>query len=240
MTVRYLALFMASMMMTTGAIAPVQAVHPRHGRPIATDWRHVVSATPEGGFRMGNPKAKVALVEYYSFTCPHCAAFVGEALPTIRDTYVKAGTVSFEMRPAVRDRADYLANLLARCTGPSRFFATAEAIFAAQADWETRAVDWDSSHPADFQGPGAAASLLALAQGSGLDAIGKAHGVAPAALSGCLGDPKGQAAVKASTEDAWATRKIGGTPSFLINGKLLDGVFGWPGLQPKLDEALKG
>ena len=39
------------------------------------DWSTVVSKTPEGGFVMGNPNAKVKLVEFGSLTCPHCAEF---------------------------------------------------------------------------------------------------------------------------------------------------------------------
>jgi len=219
--------------------APALATPVHHARAAAVDWTKTVAATPEGGFRMGNPKAKVALIEYFSFTCPHCAAFVAEALPTIRDQYVRSGKISFEMRPAVRDRADYVAALLSRCTGPARFFGTAEALFAAQGDWETRAIDWDSNHPADFQGDGAPAAMAALAHGSGLDAIAQAPGVTPAAPPRCFSDPKAQTAVKASTEDAWSIRKISGTPAFLGNGTLLGDVHDWPGLEPKLIEALK-
>ncbi|HEX8580099.1 MAG TPA: thioredoxin domain-containing protein, partial [Allosphingosinicella sp.] len=43
--------------------------------PNGGDWTQTVSATPAGGFLMGNPAAKVKLVEYGSMTCGHCAAF---------------------------------------------------------------------------------------------------------------------------------------------------------------------
>ena len=32
---------------------------------------------------MGNPDAKVKLVEYGSLTCPHCKAFDDEGVPTL-------------------------------------------------------------------------------------------------------------------------------------------------------------
>ena len=38
-------------------------------------WTEIVSETPEGGYRMGNPDAPVKLVEYASITCPHCGEF---------------------------------------------------------------------------------------------------------------------------------------------------------------------
>ena len=39
------------------------------------DWSTIVTKTAEGGFVMGNPNAKVKLVEFGSMTCPHCAEF---------------------------------------------------------------------------------------------------------------------------------------------------------------------
>ena len=36
--------------------------------PADGDWSTVVSATPEGGFVMGNPAAKVKLIEFGSLT----------------------------------------------------------------------------------------------------------------------------------------------------------------------------
>ena len=50
------------------AAKPVPA--PNNG-----DWSTVVTKTAEGGFVMGNPNAKVKLVEFGSLTCPHCAEF---------------------------------------------------------------------------------------------------------------------------------------------------------------------
>ena len=62
----------------TATMAP--AAHRRHRRagaapPNNGDWSTVVAKTPEGGFLMGNPDAKVKLVEFGSLTCPHCADF---------------------------------------------------------------------------------------------------------------------------------------------------------------------
>src|SRR5262249_24688328 len=53
--------------------ATVAAAVP--ARPGAVDWSRTVVKTPAGGFLMGNPKAKVKLVEYGSLACPHCRHF---------------------------------------------------------------------------------------------------------------------------------------------------------------------
>ncbi|MEA3079375.1 MAG: hypothetical protein QOF05_783, partial [Sphingomonadales bacterium] len=54
---------------TAASAAPRPAPKPK------VDWARTVVATPEGGFRMGNPSAKVKLVEYGSLACPHCRHF---------------------------------------------------------------------------------------------------------------------------------------------------------------------
>ena len=49
------------------------------------------AVTPEGGFRMGDPKAKIAIVEYGSLTCPHCRHFAETAVKPLVDQYVRTG-----------------------------------------------------------------------------------------------------------------------------------------------------
>ena len=107
--------------------------------PNGGDWTQVVSETPQGGFVMGNPQARVRVVEFGSFTCPHCAAFSEEGAPALIDKYVKSGQVSFEFRNFIRDSADLAAALLARCNGPAAFFPLTDQIFAAQEEWLGRA-----------------------------------------------------------------------------------------------------
>lgn len=237
-----LLLFAASLAFVTGAAAaPHKPVHhaPR-AVPHAADWTRVFAATPDGGIRMGNPDARVKLVEYFSYTCPHCAAFAGEAFPKISQTYVKTGQVSFELRSALRDRLDYVAAQTARCGGPARTFGNAEAILAAQKDWEQKAIDWDGAHQVDFQGDGAAAAMHALATNAGLEAIVAKRGISSAALDRCLADKGVQAALQQTSNDAWNVRKIAGTPGFLINGTYAENVFTWGELEPMLQAALKG
>ena len=47
---------------------------------------------------MGNPNAKVKLIEIGSLTCPHCREFDEKGVPTLIDKYVKTGQVSWEFR----------------------------------------------------------------------------------------------------------------------------------------------
>ena len=236
--VRRMALLLAAAFILS---APVTSRPPAHrGRHAAVDWTNVVVATPDGGFRMGNSQAKVAVVEFMSFTCPHCAAFSAEGFPAIRDKYVRSGKISFEMRSALRDRADLVAATISHCAGPRRFFAMADALFAAQSDWETRAIDWNSGHPPTQNDATEAAEMTAFAGGAGLDVIARQHGVPIASLPACFADKAVRADITKTTADAWSTRKINGTPGFLINGTEADAVHGWDALEPLLQNAING
>ena len=103
--------------------------------PKGGDWTEVVSATPAGGFVMGNPNAKVKLIEYGSLTCPHCREFDENGVPPLIDKYVKSGQVSYEFRNYVRDAFDLTASLVARCNGAKSFFPLTRALYKDQPTW---------------------------------------------------------------------------------------------------------
>ena len=61
--------------------AVLVAPSPNGSTPAAAaaqrDWTKAVEATPDGGFRIGNPNAPIKLVEYASLTC----SFQGRGRP---------------------------------------------------------------------------------------------------------------------------------------------------------------
>lgn len=204
--------------------------------PQARDWRTNTGTAPmTGGFTVGNPAAKVALVEYLSFTCPHCAHFAAESKAVLHDQMVRNGSVRVETRSAARDPFDLAAWMVARCGGPRRFAALGGAIFAAQDDWTKKAEAYVQANLAAVKAMPQAAQLRAVADNSGLSAIGTRHGVTPAALDACF---KGEATLNPilkMTDAAFA--KISGTPGFEINGTLAADTFDWATLEPKLRAA---
>ncbi|HEX4736935.1 MAG TPA: thioredoxin domain-containing protein, partial [Allosphingosinicella sp.] len=98
---------------------------PQIPAPNGGDWTQVISLTPENGYRMGNPNAPVKLVEYASLSCPFCAHFDQEGVPTLRDKYVKSGQVSWEYRTYLNHPTDPAVATLVHCQGPESFFALA-------------------------------------------------------------------------------------------------------------------
>ncbi|HWU93511.1 MAG TPA: thioredoxin domain-containing protein, partial [Sphingomicrobium sp.] len=74
--------------------------------PAGHDWTKTVAVTPEGGFRMGNPAARVKLVEYGSLICPHCRHFNETGYKPLLQGYVRTGKVSYEFRNMVLNAPD--------------------------------------------------------------------------------------------------------------------------------------
>src|SRR3954462_11742654 len=160
---------------------PMLAV-PASAKPVAkasasTDWTHVVAATPAGGFVLGNPKAKVKLVEYGSLTCPHCKAFDDEGIPTLLAKYVRSGQVSWEYRNYVRDAADVTAALVARCNGARSFFPLVRALYHDQPVWFGKAVATPKDQLQKLADLPPQQQFVGMAKITGLDSWAAAHGI---------------------------------------------------------------
>lgn len=198
---------------------------------VERDWTANIVATPEGGFRMGNPDAPLRLVEFVSLTCPHCRHFAAEGAPAIVSDYVRAGRVSFEIRPFPLDIAAATAAQLGRCAPPAHGFALNDAILAGQDEWIGRLEALSREQVAEIEAlpPGRLRQRIAAV--TGLDRLAAQHGVASA--DDCLADQAGRDridAIKAAGEAAG----VRGTPSFTLNGRLLEHVHDWAGLEPLL------
>jgi protein-disulfide isomerase len=147
---------------------------------------------------LGNPEAKVTLIEYASFTCPHCAAFHAEVLPRLRADYIDQGLVRFVYREVYFDRYGLWAAMVARCGGPERFFGLADMIYAGQQDWPR------AGTPADVA--------------EGLRRIGRVAGLDDATLDACLTDQAMAEALVAKFESQTTADEVQSTPTLIING----------------------
>lgn len=207
--------------------------------PPKIDWTRKVTMTPTGAFVMGNPAARVKLVEYVSYTCPHCAHYVAESKEAMRQQFIAKGGTSIELRHAVRDRLDFIATLLARCGGAARFFGTSEAIFAAQNDWIDKGASYEQANGEKLNAMPRDEGLKLEARASGLAAIVEARGVTPAQIDKCLTDAAQQKLIGDMTDQAWNGARIPGTPAFAINGTIVADAASWAALKPALVAAQK-
>lgn len=199
------------------------------------DWRASTGIAPTThGVTVGNPAAKAKLVEYLSFTCDHCGHFVRDSKAALHDAMVRNGSVHVETRAAVRDPYDLAAWSVARCGGAARFTALAGAIFAKQSEWVAKGQAYALANLEKLKALPQTQQIRTIADQSGLSAIGAAHGVTPAALNQCFANDTQIKTLVLMTEAAFT--KISGTPSFEINGQVVEG-HDWASLEPQLRAA---
>lgn len=207
--------------------------------PPGGDWTEVVSAT-SAGFIMGNPNAKVKLVEIGALTCPHCRAFEEEGAPTLVDKYVKSGQVSWEFRPYLLHGLDLPAVLIASCNGAKSFFPLMKAMYGDQEKWVGNVEAAPAAQQDQVQNLPVNQQFVALARLAGLQDWAAARGVAQAKSNQCLSNEKEiNRLVQVSGDVTNQFPSFEGTPSFVINGTMLDKTAAWSVLKPQLDAALK-
>ena len=204
-------------------------------KAVARDWTRTVVATPEGGFRMGNPAAKVKLVEYGSLTCPHCRHFAEQGAGPLRSKYVKTGKVSYEFRNMVLNGVDVAVTLVARCGGAAQFFPMADHLYATQTQWVGKITGVSGADKEALEKLPQAAQMARLLDIGGITAIAQRHGIAPARAKACAADQAGFQRLVKMYEGANALG-VTGTPTFFINGAKVDGIE-WSDLEPQLRKA---
>lgn len=202
------------------------------------DWTRTVTLGANGAFILGNPAAKTKLVEYLSYTCPHCAHFAAEATTPLKANWVRQGLLSIEFRNFVRDPFDLSAAVLARCGGAAHFLGNHEALFANHDAWIKQADVYaraQEGQPKREQ----AEQVADIADKTGLIALLAKRGLTPAAQRKCLADKTTLSQVLNLTAGAWDTKEFNGTPFFILNGKPLTDVHDWTRLKPLLPAARK-
>ncbi|MGN6375897.1 MAG: DsbA family protein [Sphingomonas sp.] len=201
----------------------------------ARNWDETVTKLPDGAFLIGNPAAKVKLVEYLSYTCPHCAAFQKESAAVLRGRFIRSGSTSLEVRNQIHDQLDLDAALLARCAGTAGFTKLTSAVFAAQGDWLPQGIQFEQDNGRRLAMYPKMDRLKASAQGSGLTAIALQNGMNQAQVDACLSNEGAIQPIMAMMQAA--PKAITGTPGFIVNGKFAADVYDWAHLQPILRAA---
>ncbi len=168
-------------------------------------------------FEIGNPDASVTIIEYASFTCPHCANFHRDVFPELKANYIDTGKIRYIYRPVYFDGPGLWADMVARCGGQERFFGIADMIYARQAEWSR----------------GASQAEVGL----GLQSIGRLAGLADDDIVACMQDNDHAQALVAAFQENITRDNINATPTFLINGELTSNM-SYASFSKILDEQL--
>lgn len=92
-----------------------------------------------GDHVLGRPDAPNILIDYASFTCPHCANFNAAVVPVLRRDWIETGKLRLIHRHYPGDAVATRASQLAECAGPDKFFAAVDTLFRTQVQWMTAA-----------------------------------------------------------------------------------------------------
>ena len=148
---------------------------------------------------LGNPDAPVTVIEYASYTCPHCATFHAGPYKQLKSEYIDAGKIQFIYREVYFDRYGLWASAIARCAGtPSAFFGISDMIYTTQSEW-TRA--------------GEPVAIV-----DELRKIGRVAGLGQEQLEACLNDQDTLRTLVAWYQQNAEEHGIRSTPAFVING----------------------
>ncbi|MDR3509738.1 MAG: DsbA family protein [Caulobacteraceae bacterium] len=151
---------------------------------------------------LGAPTAKVTVIEYASASCPHCARFNNEVFPALKAKYIDTNKIHYVFREFLTPPEQVAAAgfLTARCAGKDKYFSVLDAIFRGQ--------------EAMYQSGDYRGSLLRIAQSAGMS---------EAQFTACISDEKSLTALNDRIQKFSKMDNITGTPTFIVNGKKLDG-----------------
>jgi len=177
----------------------------------STADKSALLAIQPGDHVLGDPKAPITVIEYASFTCPHCAHFHTQILPEIKKKWIDTGKVKLIYRDFPLDQVAAKAAQIAECAGNDRYFGVVDLIFRGQPTWAT------ASDP-----------IAELAKPLRIAGMGEKE------IKECLANEAKANEVVADAKGG-ETLGVNSTPSLFINGQLypgarsveeLDGVFG--------------
>jgi protein-disulfide isomerase len=174
---------------------------------------------PVAEMALGSADAPVTMIEYGSYTCPHCAAFHAENFPKLKAEYIDTGKVRFVYREVYFDRLGLWAGMLARCQGGERYFGIADLLFTNQQDWARKET-----------APEAVEAMMAL---------GRQAGLADADMQACIQDQATAESLVAEFQKNYEADEIEGTPTFIIGGKKVSNG-PWEDIKAEIDAALGG
>ena len=151
---------------------------------------------------LGNPKAKVTIIEYASVTCPHCARFNEDVFPALKTKYIDSGKVHYIFREFLTPPENVAAAgfLMARCAGKDKYFNVIDSIFHSQNEMFSTG---------DVRGV--------------MMRIGRSAGLTDDQITACISDEKALTALNGRLEKAAKVEQIHATPTFIVNGTKLEG-----------------
>ncbi len=165
---------------------------------------------------LGSADAPVTMIEYSSLGCPHCAAFHRDTLPRIKKEYIDTGKLRLVFRDFPLGAPALAASMIARCSGPRKYFGFIEILFRSQAQWSR------SKNPVEA-----------------LTRVSRFGGMTEADVEACLKYQPLLESIRNSAEAAQKNHQVNSTPTFLIGGRMITGALKFAEFKDVIEAELK-
>ncbi|MEM5580903.1 MULTISPECIES: thioredoxin domain-containing protein [unclassified Roseibium] len=120
---------------TALATAALSLTMPHAAFAQSVDLDELLKPGPLGDKILGDENAPVAIVEYASMTCGHCANFHKRTWPELKEQFIDTGKVRFIFREFPLDPVAAAAFMLARCAPADKYFEIVDTMFENQRTW---------------------------------------------------------------------------------------------------------
>ena len=156
----------------------------------------------EKDFVIGNEDAKITIIEYASLSCSHCADFHVNTLENLKKEYIDTGKVRMVFRDYPFNYPALLGSMVLRCIPENYRYDYMNALFKLQPDWVNK------ENKKTIQ------ELYKIMQSGGMT---------KEEYDACIYNTELENEILEGVMEAQNQFNIKSTPSFIINGKLIEG-----------------
>ena len=165
---------------------------------------------------LGKANAPLTIIEYASMTCPHCAHFHENVIPSIKSEWIDTGKAKLIYRDLPTPPVNMAVGvaMITQCAPKEQYFPILGLLFKAQERWM-----------------GSPDPLSEIKRTVGL------AGLTPGEVDACLKRDDLGAAIQARSAEGGRLYDVQSTPTLVINGKKLEGAQTYADIKSTLDEA---
>ena len=156
----------------------------------------------EDDFIIGNNNAPITIIEYASMSCNHCGNFHNNTLPDLKKEYIDTGKVKYVFRDFPYNYPALLGSMVMRCIPSEVRYDYMNALYKLQNKWVVR------------ENTVTRQELYKIMQSGGMSKEN---------FDACLSNVDLENRILEEVIAAQSEFNIRSTPSFLINGDLLEG-----------------
>jgi len=156
----------------------------------------------DNDFVIGDKDAPITIIEYASMSCTHCASFHNNTLNELKTEYIDTGKVRFVFRDFPFNYPALLGSMMMRCIPNEVRYDYMNALYLLQKSWVVR------ENATTMQ------ELYKIMQSGGMTKN---------EFDACYSDEQLENEILEGVIAAQKEFNIRSTPSFLVNGKLIEG-----------------